>query len=128
MSREQRRRAQLKRTIQRAAQGKQVTLKRTDQTFDPTTADASESVSSSLTVAATPPQDFTLARIDQTLIQADDTVVEIAALDVDLGTPSGPKASDVVEIDGRDWNIIQIGTRYTGAQIGSYVLHLGNRA
>lgn len=124
MSRESRRRAQLARTIQRESQGKTVTIERTDSSYDPSTGDTTTTVSNSATVAVTIPNEYQLARIDETLIQAGDTVVQVPAKGLDLGTPDGPKSDDRVLLDGRQWGIVQIGRVWTGEDVGAYTLQL----
>lgn len=103
--------------------GKQVSLVRESTTYNPATGQTT-TTSTSTTVNATPPKDFTAARIDGTLIQQGDTVIQIAAQGLDLGTPDTPQQSDKVTIDSSTWKIVQIGKVYSGEQIALYTLHL----
>lgn len=103
--------------------GKAITVIRESQTYDPATGQT-VTTSTEVPVNAAPPRDFTLARIDGTLIQQGDTVVQVAAKGLDLGTPDAPQATDKVEIDGTRWGIVQIGKVYSGDLIALYALHL----
>lgn len=123
MSREDRRRQQIKRAIERDSQGRTVTVQRTSESYDPSTGSTTTTTTES-TVIGTPPKDFTEARIDGTLIQAGDTVIQIPAAGLDLGTPDEPKSTDDVKLGGLVWGIVQIGEVPSGEKVGAYTLHL----
>lgn len=97
--------------------GKTVTMGRESTTFDPSTGQTTTTTTET-EVVATPPQDFTKARIEGTLIQSGDTVIQIPAADFT------PQADDKVKIDGDWWGIVQLGKVYSGEKIALYVLHL----
>lgn len=103
--------------------GKALTIVREEQSYDPSTGQTI-TTTVEVSVNASPPRDYSLARIDGTLIQAGDTVVQVAAQGLDLGTPDAPQPTDKVEIDGSRWGIVQIGKVYSGDLIALYTLHL----
>lgn len=114
-------RASSKRLIDKL--GKALTVVREEQTYDPSTGQTT-TTETTVSVNATPPKDYTTARIDGTLIEQGDTVIQIAAKGLDLGTPDAPQDTDKVDIDGNRWGIVQIGRVYSGDQIALYTLHL----
>lgn len=103
--------------------GKQVTLIRTLDSYDPKTGDVTQAQAETIT-NATPPKDYTISRIDGTLIQQGDTVIQVPAKDLKLGTPAHPTKSDKVNLDGVVWGIVQVGSVYSGEQVAQYTLHL----
>lgn len=103
--------------------GKAVTLIREETAYDPSSGETT-TMTSTASANATPPADFTLSRIDGTLIQQGDTVIDVPAQGLDMGTPDAPQQTDKVRIDGTKWGIVQVGKVYSGEQIALYRLHL----
>lgn len=99
--------------------GKNATLIRPETVYDPNTGQT-YTTDTEYSVIVTPPADYTLARIDGTLIEKGDTVVRMAA----NGLAVVPSKSDKVKMDGVIWSVFQAGHVYTGEKVGLYVLHL----
>lgn len=99
--------------------GKTVTLVRTEQHY----VESEDEVVGNDTeheIIVTPPQDFTTSRIDGTLIQSGDTVVDAAV----QGAPVEPRSSDTIRMDGDVWSIVQLGRIASGERYALYRLHL----
>mgnify|MGYP006445372685 CR=1 FL=1 len=107
--------------------GKDITLRRTDSTFDPGTGQTTETNFDFL-IRAHPPKDFTTDEIADTLIQQGDTVVDVPAASVDMtatGASGGaaPTTSDKLLMDGFTWTLVDVGRAYGGSDVAIYRLH-----
>jgi len=103
--------------------GKTVVIRRTTRTaYDGATGTGGdENAPVDYTVKVTPPTEFTLKRIDGTLIEEGDEVVSVAALNLAI-VPD--KAIDVVVQDSEIWKMQQVGRLWSGELVATYILHL----
>lgn len=107
--------------------GKAVTLVRTVSEYDPSTG-GTTSMDYEVDATATQPSDFTTSRIQDTLIQQSDTVVDVPAKGLDMtstGTSgsASPQTSDKIKFDGVTWQLIQVGPVYGGEAVALWRLH-----
>jgi len=99
--------------------GKAITVVRESTSFDPATGETTTTTTDHL-VNSAPPEDFAFSRIDGTLIQQGDTVVQVQAKSLTIT----PLDSDKIKIDGDNWNVVQVGKVYSGELVALFVVHL----
>ena len=107
--------------------GKDVTIRRTESTFDPATGTTTET-HFDIPARAAPPHDFTTDHIQDTLIQQGDTVVDVPAKGLDMTSTgasgsSDPQTADKLILDGATWSLVQVGAVYGGGDVAVWRLH-----
>lgn len=104
--------------------GKEVLLQRVFTAPNPGTGGTTNVIEKEVKRTATPPRDFTQARIAGTLIEAGDTVIQVPALGLDMGKPEEPRQGDQVVMDGETWSVVQVGRVYSGHLVVLFTLQL----
>jgi len=99
--------------------GKTVTVTKVEQSFDPTTGETT-TTETDHEVTVTPPKDFTTSPIQDSLISAGDTVIDVPA----TALPFTPDTSDKAKVDGTTYSITQAGRLYGGGEVAAFRLHL----
>lgn len=102
-----------------AAFGKTVTLVRPDIIYDPNTG-GTYSTETEFSVVVTPPREYSLERVDGTLIHAGDTSIGLPT----KNAPVTPRESDKIRMDGNTWSIVQIEYLASGEEYAMYRLQL----
>ena len=107
--------------------GKNITLRRTESTFDPGTGQTTETTYD-VPARAGPPKQFLGDRIADTLIEQGDVVVDVPAKGLDMTSTgasgsAAPRLDDTLLMDAVTWTLVDVGRAYGGGDVAIYRLH-----
>lgn len=100
--------------------GRPATLRRVARSYDPATGKTAE-ITIDYAVTVSPPESFSEALIDGTLVEAGDMKALLAA----KGAPVVPEVTgDLLLIDGTAWTVLRVEPVMSGREAALYSLHL----